>query len=174
MSYDHDYICALSGAPAKVDELVEDGPEDNPLEELPVGWVQVTVIRRELNPAWMEIQAVKGQTLQGALSQVPEEQRPLQERYLAIQIEANFSALEARIPKYIEDTQTAYVADPHGNTEVRQALNEVMEALDLEEFIFEEEEGESAPAEEAPAEEAAPEAAMEDPAEPPEPPEPEG
>ena len=174
MEFDQEYVCALSGMAAKTDELVEDAPDGSPTEDLPVGWIQVTVTRREVNPAWLEIQAVKAQTLQGALSQLPEDQRVFQQRYLAIQIEASFSALEARISKYLDDAQTAYVSDPQDNPAVQDALNQVMGVLELEGFEFAEEEEpeEASEVKKIPEEGALPQVKASEPPEPPEPDEP--
>ena len=92
--------CALSGVVPDA-EVVEDAallPPDN-ATGLPIGWTQITVVRRRLNPAWEAIQEVKDLTIRNLLFSTDPETREDIAPAVALQVEAQFAALEAR-PEY--------------------------------------------------------------------------
>jgi hypothetical protein len=139
-------ICALSGKPPKEAELVTDGPEDSVLDEAPLGWVAITVTRRLLNPNWVSVQEAKRATYEATMAQVPEEYREAQSGLVGMQIEAMYSALETRHPKYVEDEQVSYISDPDEDDQVAEALADLMEGLEMEPY-----DDDGAPEDEGPA-----------------------
>mgnify|MGYP003663081306 CR=1 FL=1 len=92
--------CALSGVVPDPD-MLEDaaGLPPDAAPGLPVGWTQITIIRRRMNPAWEAVQEVKDLSLHQLLALSEEGARAAIEPALVIQVEATFAALEAQ-PEY--------------------------------------------------------------------------
>jgi len=124
-----EYVCSLSGVEAEEEELVEDG--DDVLGDMPVGWTRVTFQRRLTNPRWEEIQEAKGALVQIALSQVPEEAREQAGPAVAMQIDAQFAALEANTDRYVVFDETIYVAPPEMDRALAAEFYSVRERLGL-------------------------------------------
>jgi hypothetical protein len=104
-------VCALSGLTPTGEDLEileeldpqesEDGLVLPKFTELPVGWMSVTIAYRSFNPNHQEILLHKAAQIRQILENFPEDQREDIEPSVAIQVEAQFAALEA---------QTLYIA----------------------------------------------------------------
>jgi len=124
-----EYVCSLSGVEAEDDELLDDG--DDTLGDMPLGWTKVTFQRRLMNPRWEEIQQAKGALVQMALAQVPEEAREQAAPAVAIQIDAQFAALESVTDKYVTFDETIYVAPPELDRTLATEFYSVRDRLGL-------------------------------------------
>lgn len=114
--------CALSGlTPTEEDQEIldeidpqvsEDGLNLNDLTNLPVGWMSITVNYRAINAEHQDILLHKRAQVEQILTNFPEEQRDDLEPSIAIQVDAQFAALEAQ-RKYrptIVESQRLYIA----------------------------------------------------------------
>jgi hypothetical protein len=124
-----EYVCSLSGVEAEDDELLEDG--DDALGDMPLGWTKVTFQRRLMNPRWEEIQQAKEALVQVALSQVPEEAREQAAPVVAMQIDAQFAALESNTDRYVVFDETIYVAPPELDRALAAEFYSVRDRLGL-------------------------------------------
>ena len=136
-----EYICSLSGREAEADESPPISDDD--LMDLPNGWIKITIQKREINPYFQQIQAVKhatkGQLIHSSLSQaeeeeaeITEEQKGLLSATISIQVDAQFSALEASVPVYSVDEEVLYVAPVVGDEELQSEWNKVRKILGME------------------------------------------
>lgn len=132
--------CALSGLLAGEDALEEVASVDDEASGLPVGWTQVTITRRLPNPNHETVQAAKLATFQGLLSQIPKKSRKQYSEIVALQVEAQFAALEDRPGNQptVLDTVTVFLASPDEDPsgELGTALDDLAESLGLEEGFF--------------------------------------
>jgi len=132
-----DYICTISGAPAQTAELVNDAPDDDPLDDCPLGWIRVTVARRLINPAWLELQKRKARLVAATHAQMPLESFASPEEHheamqdVAFSFQANFAFLEAATPKYVAHEEEVLVSDPHNTPAVAEAWTQIAETLDV-------------------------------------------
>jgi hypothetical protein len=101
-----DYVCALSGVEPDDDDLVEAS------DDLPVGWTRVTFERRLPNPRYIEIQQAKAALVEVTLGQIPEEAREQMRALVAVQVDAQFAALEASTEEWELDEEVVFVAPP--------------------------------------------------------------
>ena len=62
---DEEYDCALSGTVGEPG--LDEGDEGDGLGDLPLGWTEVTIRRRRVNPEWLTIQILKEQMVHGML-----------------------------------------------------------------------------------------------------------
>jgi hypothetical protein len=139
MDTDETYTCALSGKTAPDNEIVHDAEEDDELGELPVGWIKVTVERRGVNPAWLEIQkrkarltAVQQQQVATQLpAEMPEAEKAEVMLDLAAAVAAQFHALESETEKYLVAVGEAYVMPPEADAQVAAAWKGIIETLGL-------------------------------------------
>lgn len=92
-----DYTCAISGLTAPASEAAE-----GELDDLPTGWARVTVEIRNANPRWEAIQEAKAQLIAAQLGQIPEAQREGAKAFTAIMVDAQFAALEAATPRFLQ------------------------------------------------------------------------
>ena len=123
--FNNPYTCALSGIPAPIDE-VEDA------EGLPEGWIEISVKRRFYNPKWEAIQNVKQGLMQQTLAAIPEDQREDQLVNVAIQVEAQFLALEDKTDEYIvEHDGPIYISPPEDDPQLMAAWNAIRKSLGL-------------------------------------------
>jgi len=123
-----DYYCVLSGlAPQSIG--TDEGDE---FEDLPNGWIKITVQRRFENPQWQLIQAIKAESLKQMLTQVPEEDHSNVTDAILLQIDAQWVALEDKIGQYIVTEETRYIADPLEHTEVMGECKPLFETLELD------------------------------------------
>lgn len=125
----NEYVCSLSGVEAEDDELLDDG--DDALGDMPLGWTKVTFQRRLMNPRWEEIQQAKEALAQVALSQVPEEAREQAAPVVAIQIDAQFAALENGTDRYVIFDEVIYVAPPELDRTLAAEFYSVRDRLGL-------------------------------------------
>lgn len=110
-------ICSISGvATNEDDDLIMDtlAPFEDGAAELPVGWSRVTVETRLTNPAFEAIQLAKAGLVSQILAQLPESVRVVSEDMVALQVDAQFAALESRpgnVPTQLQKVQV-YIAPP--------------------------------------------------------------
>jgi len=125
--FNNPYTCALSGITPKDEDFI-DG-YDHP----PEGWIEITFKRRFFNPKWEAIQNVKQGLIQQTLAAIPEEQREDQLVNVAIQVEAQFQALEDKTEEYMVENQGPfYIAPPEDDPQLLEAYNKLREYLGLE------------------------------------------
>ena len=105
--------CALSGIAATDEEmdLTEIMPKDDS-PGLPPGWMEIKLTVRSGNPRFADIQMVKGALVGQVLAGVPKKDRKEAREGVALQIDAQFAALEARVENAptLLDTETLYIA----------------------------------------------------------------
>lgn len=156
------YRCTLTLTAANSDELI-DGDEFQPgeaareafqaaaedgLDDLPLGWIEVTVRRRVANPAFTRLREAKERSIEGQLMQaVPpgtagpdgtpltDEQRA-EIRDVAIRptVDALFFALESKTPPWLTEEATVVVAPPDRVAAAGAAWGEIAGRLGLPAF----------------------------------------
>jgi len=126
----YEYECSVTG-------VVEEGGrsyDKDGLGDLPSGWTQITMKRRELNPKWILIQQVKSAMVEGLVQQFPLEIQDVQKYAVSLQVEAQFHGLEEATPMYLLAVDdTVYISD---SGEVVESLNDVRELVGLEPIEF--------------------------------------
>jgi hypothetical protein len=140
-----DVYCALSGLPPRDEEIMPpiDMDEKDDLKS-PLGWVEVTLTRRYVNPKYLMILQAQQAMFEGLLSSVPQEQIESMQMVLALQVESTFAPLLGTTPKIMEVKEVAYISNPDENAEVKKQVDELRELLDLVEDDAEEEDEEHA------------------------------
>jgi len=123
-----EYVCALSGVEADDETLVE--AEDG-AGELPEGWTKITFQRRVPNPRYLEIQQAKGALVEVTLSQIPEEARGQMRPLVAVQVDAQFAALESNTDEWILDEEVVYVSSPEADAAVATEYLELRDRFGL-------------------------------------------
>ena len=132
-----EYECALTGTVAKGEESTPDE-----LGNLPDGWIRVTIERRVLNSAWLNIQGAKQLLLERALSQLPklsETALAIQQSVIALSVNAQFHALEKDTPRYLTEKETVFVSPPEQDDDVLQSFNTIRATLGLDVLELDEE-----------------------------------
>lgn len=156
------YRCTLTLTPATPDEMI-DGDQFAPgdaareaylyaaedgLDDLPIGWLEVTVRRRVPNPAWARIRDAKERSIEGQVQQVAppgatnsdgspitDEQRDeLREVAIRPTVDALWFAAEARTPIWITEEATVVVASPDRVAAAAAAWAEIAGRLGLPAF----------------------------------------
>ena len=123
-----DYFCVLSGlAPKSIG--TDEGDE---FEDLPNGWIKITVQRRFENPQWQLVQVIKEESLKQMLSQVPDDQHATVLSAVRLQIDAQYVALEDRLGQYVITEETRYIADPSEHEAVLEECKPLFETLELD------------------------------------------
>lgn len=122
-----EYECALSGEVAEKADLIVDEDDD-----LPVGWTRITIERRTINPRWVYVQNVKAALVEAALMQVPEEAREQMYPLMAMQIEAQFAALEAQTEQYEIVPEVVFVAPVESDEQLATEYNEIRAKFGLD------------------------------------------
>jgi hypothetical protein len=125
-----EYVCALSGAECDEDDLVMDDNGDG-LGDLPLGWTRLTLARRVLNPRYEQIQLAKRALVDAALSQMPEEVREQTRPLVAIQIDAQFAALEQSVDEYDTVVETVFISPPEDSKIIAKEFFGLRESLGL-------------------------------------------
>ncbi len=120
-----DYVCALSGVEPDDDDLVEAN------DDLPVGWTRVTFERRLPNPRYMEIQQAKGALVEVTLGQIPEEAREQMRPLVAVQVDAQFAALEANTEEWVMEEEVIFVAPPETDAALASEYLELRDRFSL-------------------------------------------
>jgi len=128
----NEIICAFSGLAPKEEEYVESADE---LSDTPVGWSKVTIQTRIENQEWTMLQVVKAAMVQQLETQiddeVSEEEKSIAQMSIRMQVEAQFAALEDRIPQYLIEERTTYISDPTKDKDIREMFDKLIEDLDL-------------------------------------------
>lgn len=122
-----EYECALSGEVAEKTDLLVDEDDD-----LPVGWSRITIERRIVNPRWVYIQNVKAALVEASVMQIPEEAREQMYPLMAMQIEAQFAALESQHDQYEIVTETVFVAPVLGDEQLAAEYNGIRAKFGLD------------------------------------------
>jgi hypothetical protein len=125
-----EYVCALSGSEAEEEDILSDREADE-LGTMPLNWTRVTLERRLYNDRWIEIQQAKAALVEAALANVPEENHEVVRPMIALQIDAQFAALEAGIPKFETFSEVVYIAPPEENKVLREEFFAIREKLGL-------------------------------------------
>ena len=125
-----EYVCALSGSEAEEEDILSDREADE-LGTMPLNWTRVTLERRLYNDRWIEIQQAKAALVEAALANVPEENHEVVRPMIALQIDAQFAALEAGIPKFETFSEAVYIAPPEENKVLREDIFAIRETLGL-------------------------------------------
>lgn len=120
-----DYVCALSGVEPDDDDLVE------ATDDLPVGWTRITFQRRLPNPRYEEIQQAKAALVEVTLGQIPEEAREQMRPLVAVQVDAQFAALEANTEEWVMDEEVIFVAPPETDAALASEYLELRDRFSL-------------------------------------------
>jgi hypothetical protein len=124
------YLCSLSGISPTVEDLAES-------EGVPEGWIEVSFKRKFYNPKWEAIQNVKQGLMQQTLAAIPEDQREEQLVNVAIQVEAQFLAIEEKTEEYVTEIEQFYVSPPEDNSQLMEAWNVIRVQCGLEADLIE-------------------------------------
>jgi hypothetical protein len=124
----NEYVCALSGVEADEDALVE---AEDAAGALPEGWTKVTFQRRLPNPRFTEIQQAKGALVEVTLGQIPEEARDQMRPLVAIQVDAQFAALESNTDEWVLDEEVLFVAPPETDASLATEYFELRDRFGL-------------------------------------------
>ena len=135
-----EYVCALSGVEADEADLVT---ADDDGGDLPLGWSRITIQRRIANPRWNEVQQGKAAVVELTLMQIPEEAREQMRPLIAIQVDAQFAALEDATEEYLLDEEVVFVAPPESDKALAKEYLEIRDRFGLpnEAFTEQPEEG---------------------------------
>ena len=135
-----EYVCALSGVEADEADLVT---ADDDGGDLPLGWSRITIQRRVANPRWNEVQQGKAAVVELTLMQIPEEAREQMRPLIAIQVDAQFAALEDATEEYLLDEEVVFVAPPESDKALAKEYLEIRDRFGLpnEAFTEQPEEG---------------------------------
>jgi len=131
------FLCALSGEESDPETLVLN---DDPLGEFPEGWSRITIERRQPNPRFVEIQSVKRALVSAALSQMPEEAQGQMYPLVAMQIDAQFAALEELTPEYMIVREVVHVGDFANSRVLATEYSNLRETLGLDRVDVEDDE----------------------------------
>lgn len=138
MSRNEEYECAISG-------VTVDGAmalEKDGLGTLPPGWTKLTVERREVNMKWMAIRDLKEAMAASLVKSLPEEQRDMQTFAIMLQLDAQFSGLEAATPVYETYKEIVYLAPRDASPGIKRVIDSLRNDLGLEDLVYEDAPGE--------------------------------
>jgi hypothetical protein len=138
MSRNEEYECAISG-------VTVDGAmalEKDGLGTLPPGWTKLTVERREVNMKWMAIRDLKEAMASSLIKSLPEEQRDMQTLAITLQLDAQFSGLEAATPVYETYKEIVYLAPRDASPGIKRVIDSLRNDLGLEDLAYEDAPGE--------------------------------
>lgn len=147
MSDPEDFECALTGKIPAAEMLVSDDDVDpENIEDTPLGWVTVRVIRRGINPKYAAIQQVQEIQFQGLLAnyerelsalppdeaaKITDEMKQQRMSHLQLAAEAAVFPLLNATPKYVTLSAEAVVVPPETSGAVAHVLQELLQGLDL-------------------------------------------
>jgi hypothetical protein len=130
----NEYVCALSGVEAEDDDLVIGGADE--VADLPVGWTKITIQRRVVNPRWTEVQQGKAAMVEVTLMQIPEEAREQMRPLIALQVDAQFAALEANTEEFGTEEEVVFVAPPESDKALAAEYFELRDRFGLSNDAF--------------------------------------
>jgi hypothetical protein len=122
-----EYECAISGLTAESAAFDPNATKDE-LGDLPVGWTQVRISRRQINPKWVMIQHTKERMLQSLIQQTGAKTQ-LDQISLSLQVEAQMAPLEKTTPMYTEDVDDVVYLSDHES--VLAVLNKLRGSVGL-------------------------------------------
>lgn len=123
-----DIYCALTGEGPDEEELIDLGDDD----ELPPGWIRVTVERRLPNLARVELDAAKKAICAAQLEQYGEVGDEVK-RLVELQVDATFAALEAQNPPTLIREESIYICPPEGKIKVTKHVRGLLDSLTFDE-----------------------------------------
>lgn len=135
-----EYVCGISGVEADEEDLIESSDD---LGDMPIGWTKITLQRRLYNPRWLEVRQAKEALVEVTLSQLPEEARDQMRPLIAIQVDAQFAALEASIEEFVIDEEEVFVAPPESDKALAAEYFEIRDRLGLTNDVFGEDDSDS-------------------------------
>ena len=138
MSRNEEYECAISGVTVE-GSLAH---EKDGLGTLPPGWTKLTVERREVNMKWMAIRDLKEAMAASLVKSLPEEQRDMQTFAIMLQLDAQFSGLEAATPVYETYKEIVYLAPRDASPGIKRVIDSLRNDLGLEDLVYEDAPGE--------------------------------
>lgn len=130
----NEYVCALSGVEAEDEDLVIGGEDD--VADLPVGWTKITLQRRVVNPRWTEVQQGKAAMVEVTLMQIPEEAREQMRPLIALQVDAQFAALEANTEEFGTEEEVVFVSPPESDKALAAEYFELRDRFGLSNDAF--------------------------------------
>ena len=133
MSRNEEYECAISGVTVE-GSLAH---EKDGLGTLPAGWTKLTVERREVNMKWMAIRDLKEAMTANLVKSLPEEQRDMQTLAISLQLDAQFSGLEAATPIYETYKEIVYLAPRDASPGIKRVIDSLRNDLGLEDLTYE-------------------------------------
>jgi len=133
MSQIIEYECAISGISTE-GTLSHD---KDGLGTLPPGWTKLTVERRDVNTKWLAIRDLKEAMVSNIIKQFPEEQRDIQGYAVALQVDAQFAALEAATAPYETVMEVVYLAPRDATPAIKSVIDSMRDNLGLESLTYE-------------------------------------
>ena len=133
MNRNEEYECAISGVTVE-GSLAH---EKDGLGTLPPGWTKLTVERREVNMKWMAIRDLKEAMTANLVKSLPEEQRDMQTLAISLQLDAQFSGLEAATPIYETYKEIVYLAPRDASPGIKRVIDSLRNDLGLEDLTYE-------------------------------------
>jgi hypothetical protein len=133
MSNNEEYECAISGISTE-GTIAHD---KDGLGTLPPGWTKFTVERRDINTKWLAIRDLKEAMVSNIIKQFPEEQRDIQGYAVALQVDAQFAALEAATAPYETVKEVVYLAPRDANPAIKSVIDSMRDNLGLESLMYE-------------------------------------
>jgi hypothetical protein len=136
---DTTFVCALSGKAAKTTDLALDADDEDPLGDMPVGWIRVLLSRRMPNPDWLRLQQTKEATITGQISQlaqqIPKDTPPdairAAEEHIRVLADVQFHSIEEDTPRYVVVEQAVHIADPTRDPSIAEAWKGIGGALGI-------------------------------------------
>lgn len=132
-------VCAFSGvAPTDAEiDLPFEPADDDPLDDLPLGWSRVTIETRTINPRYAAVIQARETQIQAAVAglELPEgatkEDRVMAASLARISVEALFAAMEERTPPYIHEETELHLAPPSADPRIAAAWRQLAELLGI-------------------------------------------
>lgn len=132
--YEEGVVCALSGI-VPTDEEMDTALMGDDDIDAPVGWTQITITTKNINPKYALLIDAKTGLMNSILSGIEDEaERAASEIVVALQIDAQFAALEqspAYAPTLVE-SQTLYLAPAENSASLQEATKELFDLLGIE------------------------------------------
>ena len=125
-------VCSLSGMAPTDEEIIQSDSTND--EDLPLGWIKVTIERKYPNPLWWKLQNVKSSLHKATLDQIPEEHREEQSDNITIQVDAQYLALEQteKYNKVVIEKEVVFIAPPERDEDLMQEYLQLLDTLGID------------------------------------------